>query len=377
MRELYRRAAVMVLMFIGLSFFFTPREGFVRIRAADLEKEYLEPRGSFRKSAASGTLEDYVSAQTAGRLITVEGGLWPEIFAGATGPAVPAFMAWREGRGGLPGNYFFSADEVPFDALIPLPSEGGGSFAYLKLAGADGNLFLGMTLTGPSDAIWGKAPKGLVFPRRYIAPWFFLGALAIYVLIRRKKTPPGAIVYPKWSAVILPDIISYALTGLFLALPMVLTVQIYDKADYLDFAYGNGWLTVVLWLMAMIPASILWWSAGYASFALQILPGEFCLRTLSRETRLSFSEITGAKIVDYNAPKWLRRALFIGGFFNFRLMGQALLISSRSDWGIELSLRDGGRERFLCSHLPGADRLINALRANKIPIEEDIGEKER
>jgi hypothetical protein len=64
--------------------------------------------------------------------------------------------------------------------------------------------------------------------------------------------------------------------------------------------------------------------------------------------------------------------MFIAGLANWRMMGQALLLSGRTDWGIEFFFRDGGSERFLCSNIPGAGRLFDALRLHKVPLSEEL-----
>jgi len=53
-------------------------------------------------------------------------------------------------------------------------------------------------------------------------------------------------------------------------------------------------------------------------------------------------------------------------------MGQALLLSSRTDWGVALTLRNGETVTFLCSNIPGADRIFEALRLHKVPFSKEL-----
>jgi hypothetical protein len=162
------------------------------------------------------------------------------------------------------------------------------------------------------------------------------------------------------------------MTGFFFGLPLVLGVHIFDQAAFLDFGNGSAWFTLVFWALGLIFASILYRTAKYASFALQITPGELFLTVLGKDRRIAFSDIASAGFVDYRPPKWLRTVMFIAGLADWRLMGQALLLSGRTDWGIEFFFRNGGSERFLCSNIPGAGRLFDALRLHKVPLSEEL-----
>ena len=229
-----------------------------------------------------------------------------------------------------------------------------------------------MTVEGPGTALGNGVPAGLARPFRSLALVPLILGAAVYLFLPRRKIPPGSVVYPRWSAVFLPDLLSYIMSGIFLGLPMVLCVHIFDRAGFLDFRYGSAWFTLVFWSIGLIFASILWWSSKYASFALQILPGELFLRTLGRERTIAFEDIVSAGFVDYRPPKWLRTVMFIAGLVNWRMMGQALLLSGRTDWGMELFLRSGGSERFLCSGMPGAGKIFEALLLHKVPLSEEL-----
>ena len=140
----------------------------------------------------------------------------------------------------------------------------------------------------------------------------------------------------------------------------------------LNIADGGIILTLVFWLMAAIFASILYWSAKYASFSLELLPGAMMLRTLGKEQRIPYIAIESVGIADYRPPKWLRTTLFIASLGSWRMLGHALLLSSRSDWGIELRMKHGDPVKFLCSNLPGAERIVEALRREGVNISPEL-----
>lgn len=386
MRELYRRLGVFLLFFAALILLFTVRDGFVRVWPVDMGREYRAAYGPstgapgamaagarfIRSVTPFRTIADFIDFQTEGRLLTVEGDIWPEVFAGALSPSESGEAGRRESRGAFARGLYYHSGEGPFPAILDGLAEKGETFSYLRLRTPEGPRFLAMAAEGPGTALDNGVPGELARPFRVLAALPLLLGLALYIFLPGKKAPAGALVYPRWSAVILPDIISFVMSALFLGLPMVLCVHIFDRAGFLDFSSGSAWFTLVFWGMGLIFASILWWSAKYAAFALLILPDELYLRTLGRERHIPFADIESAGFADYRPPKWLRTVMFIAGLVNWRMMGQALLLSARADWGIEFRLRGGGAERFLCSGMPGAGKIVRALRLHKIPFAKEI-----
>jgi len=386
MRELFRRLGVLTLLFLAVVFNFTVRDSFVRLYRVDMGKEYRSAysgsQGTFGAMAAAGTfirsntpfmpITEFIDSKTENRLIVVEGEPWPEIFAGVISPSPKSPIAWREAGKNYGQSFYFHGEEAPFPPMVSELAEKDESFRYLKYFSAAGSQFLGMAIEGPGTALDNGVPPAVARPFRPLAVWPLLLGAALYLFLPRKKHPAGTIVYPRWSAVILPDILSFLMTGFFLGLPMVLAVHIFNSSSILDFREGSAWFTLMFWLMGLIFASILYWSAKYASFALQILPGEMHLETLGKQLRISFADIASAGFEDYRTPRWLRTILFIAGLANWRMMGQALLLSSRTDWGMELTLRNGETVTFLCSNIPGADRIFKALRLHKVPFSQEL-----
>jgi len=386
MRELYRRLGALAFLFAALLMFFAVRNGFVRLYAMDMGKAYRSAyspsQGLFGAQAAAGTfirsttpfrpVTEFIESTTANRLTEVEGDPWPEIFTGILFPSAQSSIAWREAGDTYRKSFYYHLGEEPFSSLVPRMAEKDERFRYLKHVSPSGPGFLAMSVEGPGTALDNGVPPAVARPFRSLAAWPLLLGAALYLFLPRKKHPAGTILYPRWSAVILPDIFSFLIAGFFLALPMVLAVHIFNSSSILDFREGSAWLTLVFWSMGMIFASILYWSAKYASFALQVLPGEIHLETLGKEQCVAFSDIELADFVDYRPPKWLRSMMFIAGLANWRMMGQALLLSGRRDWGVTLILRNGEKLKFLCSNIPGADKIFQALRLHKIPFSQEL-----
>jgi len=182
----------------------------------------------------------------------------------------------------------------------------------------------------------------------------------------------GALVYPKWSSWLLPDVMGSIFACIFFAFPFLLAPGIFGSGNVLNIADGGIIFTLVFWLMAAIFASILYWSAKYASFSLELLPGAMMLRTLGKELRIPYIAVEYAGIADYRPPKWLRTTLYIASLGSWRMLGHALLLSSRTDWGIELRMKGTAPIKFLCSNLPGAERIFEALRSEGVNISPEL-----
>lgn len=386
MRELYRRLGALALLFIAIVFYFTVRESFVRLYRVDMGKEYQSAyspsQGIFGAQGAAGkfirsvtpftSIAEFIDSKTENRLTVVKGAPWPDIFTGILSPSDRSPIAWREAGKTYGKDFYYHGKEEPFSALVTELVEESESFRYLKYSFPSGPQYLGMVMEGPGTAIGNGVPSAVAHPFRSLTALPLLLGAALYLFIPRKKHPAGAILYPRWSAVILPDLIAFTMAALFLGMPFVLSVHIFDRADILDFSYGSAWFTLLFWLIGLIFASILCWSAKYASFALQILPESLILQTMEKEQRIAFADIVSAEFADYRPPRWLRTIMFIAGLVNWRMIGQALLLSSRTDWGVEFRLTSGGRVKFLCSNIPGAEKIFEALRLHKIPLSAEL-----
>ncbi len=128
-----------------------------------------------------------------------------------------------------------------------------------------------MTAEGPGTALDNGAPRGLVRPYRSLAPWPLLLGAVFYLFSPPENFRPGPSCTqdgPRSSfrcSFLRHD-------GVLFRASLVLGVHIFNQASFLDFLNGSAWFTLVFWAMGLIFASILYWTAKYASFALQISP---------------------------------------------------------------------------------------------------------
>ena len=386
MRELYRRFSVLLLLFTAVTFFLAVRDDVIRLYAVDMAEEYRSAYLPVEGWGASGAMRDvlrsskriasvaaFIDAHTEGRLAVVEGKGWEEIFSGVLASPETSPLPDRRASDAWRAYYYFLPKEEPFPDVFREMKSADQTFRFLKLSTPSGPRFIGITVQGPGDAIDAGAPSWILYPFRRFAAVPLLLALFVYIVFPpRKKAPAGALIYPKWSSWILPDLMGNIFSCIFFAFPFFLTPEIFGSGNVLNIADGGIILTLVFWLLATIFASMLYWSAKYASFSLELLPGAMMLRILGKEQRIPYIAIEYAGIADYRPPKWLRTLLFIASLGSWRMLGHALLLSSRTDWGIELRMKGAEPVKFLCSNLPGAERIIEALRREDVNISPEL-----
>lgn len=384
--ELYRRFGALLLLFAAAASFALARDRVIRLHAVDMGDEYRSVYRPVRVLTASSAMRsaarsfkrpvpipEFIDAFTEGRVETVGGSGWGDLFDGVFATPGSSPLVDRMGRDQHRPFYFFPPEEAPFPELFDRMTRADQSFRLLKLPSPSGPRFAGMTVQGPDDADGSGAPSWIVRPfRRYAAAPLLLALVVYSVFPPRRRAPAGALVYPKWSSWILPDLVGSISSCVFFGLPFFLVPAIFGGGDVLN--VSDGWIvvTLILWLMAAILASILYFSARYASFSLELLPGAMMLRVLGGERMIPYAAIESAGIADYRAPRWLRTLLFIASLGSWRMLGQALLVSSRSDWGIELGIRGEAPVRFLCSNLPGADRILEALKRERVAVSPEL-----
>ena len=385
MRELYRRYGALALLFTAVTFFLAIREEVVRLRAVDMAEEYrsaFSPVEAFGATGAArrltrswkqfSTIPAFIDSHTEGRLTTAEGKEWEEVFAGVLAPAEASPLQARRSTDKKQASYYFLPDESPIEGPIHEMKNADQTFRFLKLSGPSGPRFIGMTLQGPKDAIYFGAPLRMLRPFRSIAAIPLILALLLYfVFPPRKKAPAGALVYPKWTSWILPDMMGFAVSCLFYALPFFVALELSGGGNPLD--PGSGlFITLPLWLLAAIFASMLYWSARYSSFFLLLLPDGFTISVLGKEQRIRYAAVEYADFADFRPRKWFRKLLFIAALLNPRMAGQALLVTGRRDWGAELRLKEAAPVRILCSHLPCPDKIISALQRGGVKISPEL-----
>ena len=386
MRELYRRFGALLLLFAATASFALARDRVISIHAVEMGDEYRSAYRPVRALTASSAMRsasrsfkravpipEFIDELTEGRVETVGGSEWEDLFAGVLATPGSSPLVDRMGRDQSRPFYFFSPEEAPFPEIFDRMTLADQRFRFLKLPSPSGPRFAGMTIQGPADADGSGAPSWIVRPfRRYAAAPLLLALVVYAVFPPRRRAPAGALVYPKWSSWILPDLVGSIVSCFFFALPFFLAPAIFGGGEVLNVSSGMIIVTLIVWLMAAIFALILYFSARYASFSLELLPGAMMLRVLGGERMIPYAAIESAGIADYRPPRWLRTLLFIASLGSWRMLGHALLVSSRRDWGIELRIRGEAPVRFLCSNLPGAERILEAFKRERVEVSPEL-----
>lgn len=357
----------------------------VRVELADLASAYEKAYSPSQMGGAMGIGHNLIRRETAfqpfgafvdktlkDRVITVEGPEWAAFFDGlaaVAGGSPPPEWKPRIGHDYVSGTVFFRPDEAPLAQVTPPLIANDTSFAYLRLPSDRGLRVAGLTVVGAAD-VTRLAPNWLAYPHRPRAPWLAaIGIFAYVFLPWPRKLAPDALRYGRIRSAIVPDIMAGVMIVAFVALPFLVISANSTTGRILDFSEDAwGYLTLVFWLMAAIFASIFGFSAWYESFQLIVEPMGLRRVTLFGERRIAFHDMLRVEYTEIRPPRWLRTLMFIAGTVNWRMMGQALLLESRLDWGITVFERGGRQTRIVASGMPDFERVIDALEHAKVRI---------
>jgi hypothetical protein len=335
--ELLRRAILVVGLFAALRLTLVPGGPLVRVVKADPARE------------------------PAGEVVAVDGENWQRVAAAASAlaedrPPGPPYDARVGRRHGAPSLYF-AADDPTVRALVPEFSD-DSSVISLRVEGPTGTTALTAIWMRPFDA-GGLSPSRLLFPGRGAAPWVLLGAILAYAFLPRRRASETTARYHRGRAVVLPDILATMITGLFLAIPMLVVPRNSPSGGLFE----GDWavLTVVCFAMAGFGLALYASAAWYA--ALRIEVGERSVRrvTLFGSSEFALDEVAEVRTVERRAPRRLVLLGLLAGLFKPALFGQALILAGRTDAGLEIVLRDGRRIPLLLTALENAEPLRRAL----------------
>lgn len=364
MREIYRRIATAFFFLVAVGMLFYCRSEFVRVYPVDMVREYRRTyapdsgptlgamamgRSLIRSTAQFQPIGEFIRSKTEGVTVTVEGESWKKVYS-----------SLKE----LQGESLFY---LPSNSLVsPVVEDLRGKkryFSYVKIAGSPEPVFMATSLLEPAEAKRIGVPESLMYPFRSLFLIPMVMALAVYVLIPKKRIRPGALTYSKWSCWLIPDAMSLLLAGFFVALSFILSTEVQSSAIV---------FMPVFWSMGAVFLSMLFWSARYSSFELILLDEGIELVQLSKELAFRFSDLATVEWVDYRPPKWLRIIVRVAAIFNWRMWSHSVAMSLGRDWGIRFVLKDGSSFKFICSRLPEVQRLVDVLVGGKVPLSDEL-----
>lgn len=322
-------------------------------------------------SPDAGDLDQFIRRETADRLVDVSGAQWEQFFSDAQATLAGRSQALIRHVGQESSTtvaLFFALDQAPLNDLSQR-LHGVSNFSYLRLDGQNPR-YLAATLLRSGDMMR-YAPNWLAFPMRQHAAWVFCITLAVYLFLPRRSAQPDEVCYSPARSAILPDILGIGLTGLFFLLPILIistNASSYSPWSLLDLEGGWIFLTLILWGMAAISATMFLMAAWYASFRLRLLPDGFQRSTLLGTSQWSYSQMASVEEAVWALPRWLRWTMIALSLLNWRLAGAVILGANTTMNGIAIRCRDGRQLKIWFDYLQGAPRILAALQQHGIPL---------
>lgn len=331
----------------------------------------------------------YIAAKTKGKLITVDGPHWAELFGAATdvakGKAVAERWAQRLPSDPYPAKViFFRSDEPPVAEI---------SKQFLKnhdtvfLARAEGQLTQYLRAEyrfyhdedfhlGSGFASRPTPPTSMLFPYRHYSLWLVLCGFLLYVFLPSRQTKPGAIRYPRWRMA-LGDFAALLLSVPFFAFPFFITGGTLQ-------AFTQGWpLFFFFWPVLFLGVWLWFISAWFASFTLIIGQDRISLSTYKGEGEYLYRDMAYFQPVVFKPPKWLIVASWLAaltgkGSAQIGAAGRAMILSSSAWSSIGIKMRDGSEvfinvtDQMGSNALAGFDTILKKMRDNGVEEKDEV-----
>lgn len=362
--ELWRRLILLAALLIGVAMFFYVAPAMLSVTAINWEKEQANELksasvyiSSEHKRLGQLTLNDYINEKTEGKVAAVEPRQWASFFEqvqlASNGEYAKSTYGnrvseedkddfWTPQR---PVPVFFKPGELPFEQWGLIAEEGrqiyisrsdGEKINYLLLRYEDYR----SSMTAMSKP-YRVAPDWLSRPYRLVGLGIMAAGVLLYIFLPWRKINPEDIVYAG-GRLVAGDIVAVIILLLFYGLPYFI------NGGTIQSITGLWPISLIMWLLALFGVVILYYSAWYASYRIEMTPSVLYLLTLRGVREVKLNEIEAVEMVSLRNPGWFRKlfillALFsiAGGRSSPQPAGSALLAASASYGGLEISGRSG------------------------------------
>ena len=336
-------------------------------------------------------IDAYIAEKTRGRLATVNGQQWEEVFAAVFAVAEGKTVAERWQRRLPVDQYpskvlFFRPDEPPIDSLMSnFVKKHDVVYVFRAVKDRTHYLKAEYRFYSDEDFLIGSGftnrptpPTYMLFPYRKYSLWLLLCGFLLYAFLPLRKSHPDEIRYPRWRMV-LGDIVALLLSVPFFAFPFFITGGTLQ-------AFTQGWpLFFFFWPIFFIGLWLWFISAWFASFSLLIGQDAIILSTYKGERKFLFRDMAYFQPVVFKPPKWLIAASWFAalsgrGSAAIGAAGRAMILSSSASGSIGIRMRDGSdvfinvTDQMGNNALKGFDTILKKFKANGVEEKDEVRE---
>ena len=320
-----------------------------------------------------GSLQELIDKQTTGYVTQVVSPAWQGFFNGvaATASGNPPSPGWeaRKGRFYADEELFFRPDERPIGELNPVFTD-DTSFRYVEITGGQGKQYLGVTKVETGDAM-NTAPYPLLYPGRHLGLALIAATILLYAFLPWPRVTRDSLRYSRSQSGVTPDFMAAIVGGMFFILPVLVT----SANSFGAGPFGEGWiyLTLGMWLLAAIFASVWVYTARYTALSADWSDGRLRFRNLAGESVVAPEEIDHVEVARIDNPKLSKALIVISVLVSWRAAGPALLASG-PQYAVRFVLKDGRVFSFPYKTLFGTPQMVGRLRGAGVAIQPEVYE---
>jgi hypothetical protein len=344
-----RRFLALGLFFVGFALYmWTDFSPLIKVKDVDFSEKQANLNTWTEENAllAKAPIEDYILAETEGRVIRVDGAGWENFFQKVKADQaglVPADWKFRHPPDWIyESSIYYRPDEPPF-SIITGQMRTDETY-YLRLMPQD--QWLELWYAGRYEVYSlgggriGELPTAMVYPWTTPGKILMVLALLVYILLPWPRNNTIVVQMKRYRTVLM-DFAAALMTIPFFVMPFFVV------GSFQETIFRYWFLAIWFFILTGLGLMMFYWGYRYASKRLYVYADRFRLYRGNRYEDYLFSEITLIEPLLIRPPKWLIFLTFMsamaGGSAAMRA-GQAgrgmLLAASQSD-GLRVVLRNG------------------------------------